>query len=140
MSENATTVGHITQLTQLPYCPPTPIASNGKMAGVKFEGGAQRSEFQPPYYLLEDCFLMATANRMRKGELSHGRDNYKGGGPEFVLETYNHIMAHLLALREGDETDNHMEAICANAQILCYHYTHNPKNFARLHGKPNAAA
>lgn len=108
---------------------------NGRSNGVKFEGGAQRSEFQPPYYLLEDCFLVKTSERMRKGELSHGRDNYKSGGPEFVLETYNHMMAHLLALREGDETDDHIGAICANAQILCYHYVHNKEAFRLLQGK-----
>lgn len=115
--------------------------SNGKCAssapklnGIKFEGGSQRSEFQPPYYLLEDCFLVATAERMRKGELAHGRDNYKEGGPEFVLETYNHMMAHLLSLREGDPTDNHVGAICANAQILCWHWSNKPENFALLQG------
>jgi hypothetical protein len=111
--------------------------TNGKCEtkpGVKFEGGAQRSEFQPPYYLLEDCFLMATANRMRKGEIDHGRDNYKEGGPEFVLETYNHTMAHLLAIREGDLTDNHIEALCANAQILCWHAVNKPENFRLLQG------
>jgi hypothetical protein len=120
-----TTVGSIAQLTEIAL-PESPC--------VKFEGGAQRSEFQPPYYLLEDCFLVDTSERMRKGELSHGRDNYKQGGPEFVLETYNHFMAHLLALREGDETDNHMQAICANAQILDWHWNHKRYNFALLQG------
>jgi hypothetical protein len=104
----------------------------GPMEGVKFEGGAQRSERQPRYDLLEDCFLVDTAERMAKGEINHGRDNYKHGGPEFVLETYNHFMAHLLALREGDETDNHMQAICANAQILDWHWNHKRYNFALL--------
>lgn len=105
------------------------------------EGGARRSEKKPPYYMLELEALAGTARRMEMGRLHHGRDNFKSGGPEYIVETYNHLFDHVLRFgtgvpdAEGDTVQDHLDAVGANYLILAWHLKHHPENFERLwHG------
>ena len=104
-------------------------------APLKLEGGAQRSERKPAFYHLCRAVLELLCERMLHGETKHGRDNYKSGGPEFVQESYDHLVDHVLRLREEPgNMREHMGAILANGHILAWHWLYKPENFKLLWG------
>ena len=99
-----------------------------------FEGGARRSEHKPSYYMVDRELLEFAGNRMEEGRVSHGRHNYRSGGPEFVKETFNHLIDHAFRFKEGDNAPEDLRAMAANIQILCWHFVNKPENFKMLWG------
>lgn len=97
---------------------------------VKFSGGASRSERKPDYSLVNQVAVEAIAERMTAGAVKHGRHNYRGGDTDFVLETANHLLDHVLQFIAGDTSDNHLNAIGANFNILAWYRANKPETFA----------
>lgn len=85
-----------------------------------FENGASRSEKRPAYHLVPAEASQAIAERMGMGWEIHGEENWKKGGPQFFLETRNHLEHHWLQLKAGDTSDNHLEAVLTNAAMLVW--------------------
>lgn len=87
---------------------------------VRFEGGATRNSKRPMFELIPLEAKEAIARRMELGIESHGKDNYKSGGPELFAETARHLEWHLNMYLIGDQSDNHLDAVIANAAMLCW--------------------
>ena len=87
---------------------------------VKFENDSSRSESKPMYELVPMEAVDAIAERMGMGFQIHGRENWKGGGPEFFAETKRHLVAHLLNYLRGDDAEDHLSAVITNAAMLCW--------------------
>lgn len=103
------------------------------MGDLQLENGATRTERKPAYYHLERCVEELKCERMAHGEAKHGRSNYKGGGSQFVLESYDHFVDHLLRAKEEPENAReHISALLANAHILAWHWINKPENFNLL--------
>lgn len=108
------------------------LAESPEPPGYRLEGGARRSERKPAYYMVDIELLRAAGERMEKGRLVHGRANYRQGGPEFVVETFDHLVDHLWLWLAGDSEDDHLAAVVANVQILRWHEVNRPENLKRL--------
>ena len=89
-------------------------------AKESFEGGATRSVVRERYDLIPAAALSALARRLALGAEKHGANNWKGGGPEFVTATKNHLARHLALYLDGDTSDEHLDAIICNAAFLCH--------------------
>lgn len=122
-------IGRIVQLT-VPCLPTEPIKTTGQYEVVKFNGGASRSERKPDYSLVNKCAIEAIASRMTEGMIKHGRNNYRSGDADFVLETANHLLEHVMNFIAGDRSDNHLNAIGANFNILCWYRENRPETLA----------
>ena len=87
---------------------------------VTFENGSSRSESKPMYELVPMEAIDAIAERLGMGFKVHGRENWKGGGPEFFAETKRHLTAHLLNYLQGDTSEDHLSAVATNAAMLIW--------------------
>ena len=87
---------------------------------VIFENGSSRSESKPMYELVPMEAVDAIAERLGMGFKVHGRENWKGGGPEFFAETKRHLTAHLLNYLQGDTSEDHLSAVATNAAMLLW--------------------
>lgn len=85
-----------------------------------FTSGAKSSEESPRLDLVPLASLLRQAARMALGAATHGERNYeKGAGdPVFIRDRKNHLVLHALRYLEGDQSDDHLGAILANAGML----------------------
>lgn len=90
------------------------------MSVTTFESGASSSEEQARLDLLPLEALIAWADRMGVGAKTHGDRNYEKGAndPVFIRDRHNHLLMHALKAAAGDESDDHLAAVMANAAIL----------------------
>lgn len=87
-----------------------------------FVSGAKSTEQKPRYDLLELCAIRRWAQRMAHGAASHGERNYQNGAgdAEFVQDRVNHMLEHAHKYASGDQSDDHLGAIMANAGMLIW--------------------
>lgn len=85
-----------------------------------FTSGARSSEEAPRLDLIPLASLKRQADRMQMGAASHGERNYEKGAtdPVFIRDRKNHLVLHALSYLAGDESDDHLGAILANAGML----------------------
>jgi hypothetical protein len=93
---------------------------SAKRPDAKFENGASRSHHAPHYELLPKAAIDRLVKRLEFGESIHGANNWKKGGPDFVLQTKRHLAEHFLNYMQGDTSDDHLGAILCNAAFLAY--------------------
>lgn len=86
----------------------------------EFTSGARSSEAAPRLDLIPLASLLRQAARMAMGAASHGERNYEKGAsdPAFILDRKNHLALHVALYISGDESDDHLGAILANAGML----------------------
>lgn len=89
-----------------------------------FENDAKRSELRPLYSLIPFVVLKAIADRFTLGAEKYGKDNWKKGGPEFFSQTKEHLIHHLWAYIEHDESEesslDNLKAVIWNASALIW--------------------
>lgn len=85
-----------------------------------FDSGARSSEEAPRLDLIPVASLIRQAARMAEGAQSHGERNFEKGArdPVFIRDRKNHLLAHALAYVNGQDDDDHLGAILANAGML----------------------
>jgi len=85
-----------------------------------FASGAKSSEAAPRLDLVPLAALLRLAARMALGATSHGARNYERGvdDPAFIMDRRNHLVLHCVQYASGDQTDDHLGAILANAAML----------------------
>lgn len=88
---------------------------------VTFQSGASRTERRPEYDYIPTVVWQALSARFAEGGRLHGRANYLKGlhDPEFHRQLFNHLIHHLLLWRDGDTSDQHLEASLWNIAVLC---------------------
>ena len=95
-----------------------------KTNSAKFENGASRSHHAPRYELIPKSAVDRLISRLEFGATIHGDNNWRLGGPEFILQCKRHMMEHMLNYLEGDTTDDHLAAVLCNAAFLCHFEAH----------------
>lgn len=85
-----------------------------------FTSGARSSEEAPRLDLIPLASLKRQADRMQMGAESHGERNYEKGAtdPVFIRDRKNHLAWHVAQYLAGNEDDDHLGAILANAGML----------------------
>jgi hypothetical protein len=102
------------------------MAAGTKTNALKLENGASRSHRAPRYELIPKAAVDRLIKRLELGAEIHGDNNWRGGGPAFVLESKRHLMEHLLHYLEGDTSDDHLGAVLCNAAFLTHFEAHPP--------------
>lgn len=100
--------------TQIPV-PEVPIA-----AKVVFPSGATVSHLAPRYELVPPEAIARMTHRLECGADVHGEDNLAKGlyDHAFLDERRRHLFQHALLYLHGDNSDDHLAAVLANAAIL----------------------
>jgi hypothetical protein len=91
-----------------------------KTNAAKFENGASRSHHAPHYDLVPKAAIDRLTKRLELGANIHGANNWKKGGPEFILQCKRHLAEHLFNFLAGDQSDDNLGAILCNAAFLAY--------------------
>jgi hypothetical protein len=78
----------------------------------KYEGGASRNKLNYRFDLIPPAGIERIAARFELGVKSHGENNWRKGGPDFVKASVNHMVAHVMDyLENGNDTDDNLGAI-----------------------------
>lgn len=91
-----------------------------KTNSAKFENGASRSHHAPRYELIPKAAIDRLTKRLELGAEIHGANNWKQGGPEFIMQCKRHLAEHLFNFLAGDESDDHLGAILCNAAFVAH--------------------
>ncbi len=75
-----------------------------------------QSESTVPLHYVRPTLLRRIALRFAKGEPKYGRGNWKRAfgdklDVQFLRERYDHAMDHMMALRDGNDTDDNVAAV-----------------------------
>lgn len=95
--------------------------------------GAKRSKKQKPWHLVPKAALDELNDRLALGAERYGENNWKKGDAEFIRETYNHLVDHVLSLGElGEMDDRQLSAIGANWAFLCWFKKYKREEFDKV--------
>lgn len=98
-----------------------------------FEGGSTRSKKNERYDLIPIEIDEALAQRFGLGSETHGENNWKGGGADFIKGCLNHLRAHYVSLLTHGpfHSDDDIAAMTWNAGVLAWFRKHKPEEFLR---------
>lgn len=94
-----------------------------KDSGLKqeFDTGARRDDQgdKTRYDLIPTICLKRLADLYARGAVKYGEFNYQKGMP--FKRVYASLFRHLMAWREGEDTEDHLSAIAWNAFALMFY-------------------
>lgn len=71
-------------------------------------GEGARRERKPPYHSVPREFIEYLSGPCAEGLEVYGKDNWRGGGAEFIEDLYNHGLEHAMLWSNGDRSEDHL--------------------------------
>lgn len=99
-------------------------------SGVTYSSGMKRSSRKPRFDLIYSAWLRGVARVMTEGGEKYGENNWKLGNEDAAIDAFNHLQDHMLMLKDGDITEEHLLNISCNAMFLYYYTKKFPTLFA----------
>ena len=97
---------------------------------AKLENGATRTDDSDIHYnLIPQLIIDRLGARFTLGEYSHGADDWKKGGVEFILSCFSRFEGHKSRLLYSPSKDDDVAAMMWNICVLAWFQANKPEEF-----------
>jgi hypothetical protein len=96
---------------------------------IEYKSGMKRSSRKPRFDLIDSDWLRGVAEVMTEGCDKYGANNWRKGDRDAAIDAVNHLQDHLLLLKDGDVTEQHIFNLSCNAMFISYYMRQYPDLF-----------